>query len=191
MENNINKKSILTELRAIRKDLKALASGKAVDEIRVDTRIEAAASIMDKARAALENDRMEELKKTGDVGHQLRIMNLLKYLEDDAAVLTFDELAEAVAPVAFDPITKRMISNAVCKGHRDYKQAMAELDEIYSSYDMRRNAISVLKAQAEELRGMRDRVETATLIKNGAVDKLFEAFEQAVENWNDELTVFG
>ena len=85
METNISRKSILEELEAVKKELKALASGKGTTEIQVDEHVEAAACIMDKARAALEAMHAADMEKAGAIAIANTMDELFTLLTGEAS----------------------------------------------------------------------------------------------------------
>lgn len=186
------KKMVIAEIQAAKEELLDILSGKQnADGQKIDAHITAAAKALDEARIKLEQERDADSEKAGDAGHQIRVRTLIEFLKGDhLAVMKPDDIEALFRPVSFDPSLEIMLRSMLGWNAR-YKEAFIQIAEIFGDVQARSNAISVLKSQAQRVRGLCAPMDEAENVNGHTAAASFDAVLDALENWNEDMTRYG
>ena len=121
----------------------------------------------------------------------MRVRMLIELFEGDVLIgMKPDEIEVLFKPVSFDPAIPVML-NRKFGWKPDNKKALDQIGEIFGNVSVRSNAISVLKTQTQQVRGLCSAMENAEYTNGNAAAAAFDDVLNALENWNDDLTCYG
>lgn len=186
------KKTVIAEIQAARDGLLDIISGRQnADGQEIDAHITAAAEALGEALNRLEQERDADSAKAGDMGHQMRIRTLIESFKADYLTgLKPDDIEVLFRPVSFDPALPVML-NAMFGWNNRYKDVFAQIAEIFGGVSARSNAISVLKSQTQQVRGLCSAMDNAENAGGNTAVEAFDTVLDALENWNDDMTRYG
>lgn len=186
------KKTVIAEIQAAKNGLlNILSGGQNADGQEIDAHITTAAEVLDEALNRLEQERDADSAKAGEAGHQMRVRMLIELFEGDVLIgMKPDEIEVLFKPVSFDPAIPVML-NRKFGWKPDNKKALDQIGEIFGNVSVRSNAISVLKTQTQQVRGLCSAMENAEYTNGNAAAAAFDDVLNALENWNDDLTCYG
>lgn len=186
------KKTVIAEIQAAKNELlNILSGGQNADGQEIDAHITAAAEVLDEALNRLEQERDADSAKAGETGHQIRVRMLIELFEGGVLIgMKPDEIEVLFKPVSFDPAIPVVLK---CKfgWNPENKKALNQIAEIFGNVSVRSNAISVLKTQTQQVRGLCSAMENAADASGNAAAAAFDDVLNALENWNDDLTRYG
>lgn len=186
------KKTVIAEIQAAKDGLlNILSGGQNADGQEIDAHITTAAEVLDEALNRLEQERDADSAKAGEAGHQMRVRMLFELFE--SGILTGmepNEIEVLFRPVSFDPAIPVMLKRKF-GWRRENKKALDQIVEIFGNVSVRSNAISVLKSQTQQVRGLCSAMENAEYTNGNAAAAAFDDVLNALENWNDDLTCYG
>lgn len=186
------KKTVIAEIQAAKDGLlNILSGGQNADGQEIDAHITTAAEVLDEALNRLEQERDADSAKAGETGHQMRVRMLFELFESDVLIgMEPNEIEVLFRPVSFDPAIPVML-NRKFGWKRENKKVLDQIVEIFGNVSVRSNAISVLKTQTQQVRGLCSAMENAEYTNGNAAAAAFDDVLNALENWNDDLTCYG
>ena len=186
------KNAVITEIQAARDGvLDILSGGQNTDGQAVDAHITTAAEMLDEALNRLEQERDADSAKAGDAGHQIRVCTLIQFIKGDFMyAMEPDDIEVLLKPMSFDPAIPILLKR-ICGWNSRCENVNAKAAEIFGDVIARSNAISVLKTQRQEVRGLCSAMDNAESAGGDAAVKAFDAVLDALESWNDDMTRYG
>lgn len=183
------KKTVIAEIQAAKNGLlNILSSGQNADGQEIDAHITAAAEVLDEALNRLEQERDADSAKAGEMGHQLRVRMLIELFEGGVlSGMKPDEIEVLFKPVSFDPAIPVVLKRKF-GWNPENKKVLGQIAEIFGNVSVRSNAISVLKTQMQQVRGLCSAMENAS---SNTAAAAFDDVLNVMENWNDDLTRYG